>query len=888
MKIDIYTALQAVSNEDRMDIFRVINDTEGKILFNQILKKVYGDSEKSSSLSNHIGKLVDVGIIAKESDGYCTTPLGRELSQHLINIEKVFQNFNRELMVRTSQFCVEPFDETKIVDFLIREANMDKKSAEKIASITRKRLVSANIEYLTTPLIREYLNGILLENGYEKERHRLTRLGLPPYDIAGLLQFGEFPNIQTLFTELGKNVFEQFLLINQLPRGIADLYLSGQIFFLSPQSFGLIPSELVLCGEKLADIIINKVENISQKRTTTQLQPNEVIQRLSYSLREFIENVRQFFNSGLVITNFDSFIGNLCVFFAMNPEDMIKFIFTALQQANLTIANDPRCFHDENWELFIEIPINDINLDNQLSVSIKDLSDPAKAEQTKSFIIQLLISEYFTDCQSLFEIAGLDRSSPQYAKKITRITEKPTLLVNISNKIKENILNYTKISEMPEVLKQLFESSFFHNILFMNPCQGTKKDKSKKRILTPRLAPISIDVEQFAKQIIIPKPIIILDKIFINLPRLIKECDNLSDIPQSNPEIDLVATNGNSKSPPQGETKKVSPQIKNPDGKSSDVKPQDDPRIVKFYELLKQAVFNAMNMFDRKFVLISRNITLFKNWPLLSESLFGRDFLSEKKDLLEYNGSIKIVCPIALNGLIETVRYFTGLFPDQNKTSFTFLLNIISYVSDILRNNTRGQYVEYTLSQPQLDNYLQVRFIQDLNLLQNMYSSFFEVDQTILTSSFNNIKSLISKKMQEGRSDARNESKNYDITQYMEQQMDLNPTYVNPYLWSIFRMDAPRALEKRLDDFKLYQAQMGDGAFLDLFVKNPGNLSLTVDKLKIIQLIFQKELNSFSFTQILGGGKGSKYYRQNGCYKPLSYYERFLRNVINNRKDQII
>ena len=59
--------------------------------------------------------------------------------------------------------------------------------AQKIASETEARVYKFQTAYLTAPLIREIVNSILVEHGYEEYRHKLTRLGLPVADVAELI-----------------------------------------------------------------------------------------------------------------------------------------------------------------------------------------------------------------------------------------------------------------------------------------------------------------------------------------------------------------------------------------------------------------------------------------------------------------------------------------------------------------------------------------------------------------------------------------------------------------------------------------------------------------------------------------------------------------------------
>jgi len=65
---------------------------------------------------------------------------------------KVFSG--RECLVRTSRLAIESFDKNKIVE----------------------------------PLIRKFVNAVLVEHDLEGDRHKLTRVGLPIYDVTHLMK----------------------------------------------------------------------------------------------------------------------------------------------------------------------------------------------------------------------------------------------------------------------------------------------------------------------------------------------------------------------------------------------------------------------------------------------------------------------------------------------------------------------------------------------------------------------------------------------------------------------------------------------------------------------------------------------------------------------------
>ena len=183
-----------------MEIIRLLYQHGGAVPFTKLLEGLGYDTKNSSNLANHIKKLVEWGLVDKESGTYNLTKLGNQLFDQIDGIEKLIDEHNRDIMVRTSDFCFEPFDESKIANNLIREADFTEDEAFHLAKTAKRKLLAAKIQYLTAPLIREYMNFILLEEGKEEARHKLTRLGLPPYDVKQLLA-------QILLSLPGRNIF---------------------------------------------------------------------------------------------------------------------------------------------------------------------------------------------------------------------------------------------------------------------------------------------------------------------------------------------------------------------------------------------------------------------------------------------------------------------------------------------------------------------------------------------------------------------------------------------------------------------------------------------------------------------------------------------------------
>jgi ribonucleoside-triphosphate reductase (formate) len=91
------------------------------------------------------------------------------------------------LFVRTSGEEIIRWNRQRIVDALMREADIDDQVATEISKEVEKQIISSEINVLTTALIRELVNVRLIEKGLEKERRLHGRLGFPLYDVRQLI-----------------------------------------------------------------------------------------------------------------------------------------------------------------------------------------------------------------------------------------------------------------------------------------------------------------------------------------------------------------------------------------------------------------------------------------------------------------------------------------------------------------------------------------------------------------------------------------------------------------------------------------------------------------------------------------------------------------------------
>ncbi len=152
---------------------------------------------------------------------------------------------NTAIAVRTSRNEIEPFDRNKIVESLVRETGISRKVAEEIALEVEK--VVRTFDFVSAPLIREIVNVKLIERGFEEERAKYTRLGMPVYDVSLLIERGsrENANLQhnpeTIHKLVADSVMKEYALLHVLPRELADAHMRGEIHIHDLEYFATRP-----------------------------------------------------------------------------------------------------------------------------------------------------------------------------------------------------------------------------------------------------------------------------------------------------------------------------------------------------------------------------------------------------------------------------------------------------------------------------------------------------------------------------------------------------------------------------------------------------------------------------------------------------------------------
>lgn len=246
-----------MASPNRIDILRILN-SKGPLTYSE-LKSLAGFKSKKESgkFAYHLRKLLRQSLVAlnKSERRYTITNLGKLVLSLARQIEERSIIESGKMYVRTSHESIEEFNSHKIIQSLVREGSLPLELAQKITEEVENRIYKYQTTYLTGSLIREMVNSVLIEHGHEEYRNKLARLGMPVFDVQEMLT--NVDNIdngsQGLFFKAGQAVFAENLLLNTLPKDVADSHLSGDIHISNPGIWSLLPDTIFFNVKELIE-----------------------------------------------------------------------------------------------------------------------------------------------------------------------------------------------------------------------------------------------------------------------------------------------------------------------------------------------------------------------------------------------------------------------------------------------------------------------------------------------------------------------------------------------------------------------------------------------------------------------------------------------------------
>jgi ribonucleoside-triphosphate reductase len=247
-----------MASPNRIDILRILY-SKGPLTYSE-LKSLAGFKSKKESgkFAYHLRKLLRQSLVSlnKAERRYTITNLGKLVLSLARQIEERSIIESGKLYVRTTKPSIEEFDSNKIIQSLVREANMPLELAHKITEEVENKIYKLQTSYLTSSLIREMTNSILVEHGYDDYRNKLARLGLPPSDMISLIHETSTNNMEIpdLVVKTSQSIFTEYLLNSSLPKDIVDMHLTGEINIGKSGFWSIVPDAMFININSIIDI----------------------------------------------------------------------------------------------------------------------------------------------------------------------------------------------------------------------------------------------------------------------------------------------------------------------------------------------------------------------------------------------------------------------------------------------------------------------------------------------------------------------------------------------------------------------------------------------------------------------------------------------------------
>ncbi|MEE9535592.1 MAG: anaerobic ribonucleoside-triphosphate reductase [Nitrosopumilaceae archaeon] len=278
-----------MASPNRIDILRILN-SKGPLTYSE-LKSLAGFKSKKESgkFAYHLRKLLRQSLVAlnKSERRYTITNLGKLVLSLARQIEERSIIESGKMYVRTSHESIEEFNSHKIIQSLVREGSLPLELAQKITEEVENRIYKYQTTYLTGSLIREMVNSVLLEHGHEDYRNKLARLGMPVFEVKEMIS--NVDNIDNgaegLLFKTGQTVFSEHLILNMLPKDVADSHLSGDLHIANPGVWSLLPDTIFI---NLKELIEDGIDLRGKALGVTRIPSIKNIDNLTSSLSMII------------------------------------------------------------------------------------------------------------------------------------------------------------------------------------------------------------------------------------------------------------------------------------------------------------------------------------------------------------------------------------------------------------------------------------------------------------------------------------------------------------------------------------------------------------------------------------------------------------------------
>lgn len=232
----IFSAMLTAGEEDK---------TVSEKIADQVIIKLEKKFENKVPQVEEVQDIVEETLIqegmVKVAKAYILYRDKRRRIRESLKVRKKIKNHKNmtdlSLLVSTpTSETISPWGRQKIIQALVKEAELPLNVSVKIAKAVENKIVDLNLSEISTSLIRELVDNELFTRGYEQKWRKQKVIGMPTFDLKQLFlsKSKENSNIGTNNPEainltIAENTIKQYMLQEVFSKEIADAHLKGWI-----------------------------------------------------------------------------------------------------------------------------------------------------------------------------------------------------------------------------------------------------------------------------------------------------------------------------------------------------------------------------------------------------------------------------------------------------------------------------------------------------------------------------------------------------------------------------------------------------------------------------------------------------------------------------------
>lgn len=232
----IFAAMLAVGEENKTISEKVTNQVIAK------LEKRFKDKvPQVEEVQDEVEEVLIREGMVKVAKAYILYRDRRSRIRESLKVRKKVENHESttdlSLLVSTpTSEDIFPWDRKKIVQALVKEAELSLNVSTKIAKAVEKKLFDLGLSEISTSLIRELVDNELFARGYEHKWRKQKIIGMPTFDLKQLFlsKSKENSNIgnnnpEAINLTIAENTIKQYMLQEVFSKEVSNAHLKGWI-----------------------------------------------------------------------------------------------------------------------------------------------------------------------------------------------------------------------------------------------------------------------------------------------------------------------------------------------------------------------------------------------------------------------------------------------------------------------------------------------------------------------------------------------------------------------------------------------------------------------------------------------------------------------------------